>query len=401
MAASKSALPVVLGFRWAGIAAGIKKSGAPDLALLVADRACPTAALFTKNLVRAAPVDLAAARLRSGRARAVLVNSGCANACTGKPGLVAARRAADAVARALGAAPATVVPASTGVIGQLLPDERISRAAPALVAALSPRGAGAFARAIMTTDRWPKTASATLRLGGRPVTIVGIAKGAGMIHPDMATTLAFVATDATVSTSVLRWALRTAAATTFNAVSVDGDTSTNDTLLAMASGASGAPFLAATGRSARAFVDALTGVLDALSRSIVADGEGAEHTVTLDVRGLATDAGARTIARTIATSPLVKTALHGEDPNWGRILAAAGRASVAFDPSRAEIRVGDVVIVRAGLAVGAAAEARAHAVMVRPAYEIRVTLGRGKGRARYVTCDLGAEYVRINADYRS
>ena len=394
-------LPVVGGFRWAALAAGIKKSGAPDLALLVADAPCTAAAVLTTNLVRAAPVTITAERVRAGRARAVLVNAGCANACTGKPGLAAARRATDAVARALGTPPASVLPASTGVIGQLLPAEKIAEAAPALVAALSPEGAPAFARAIMTTDRWPKTSSATLRVGGREVTVVGIAKGAGMIHPDMATTLAFVATDAAVTPAFLRSALRAATAATFNTVSVDGDTSTNDTIIALASGASGAPLLRGREPAARAFGQALRSVLDALAQSIVRDGEGAEHAVTFDVRGLPTAAAARRIAATIATSPLVKTALHGEDPNCGRILAAAGRAGVRFDPDRAEIRVGDTVIVRRGLAVGPAAEALAHETMRGETYEIRVTLGAGKGRARYTTCDFGAEYVRINADYRS
>lgn len=391
----------VAGFRWASMAAGIKKRGGLDLALLVADAPVATAAVFTNSLVKAAPVLLAAERAKSGRAQAVLINAGCANAATGKPGLEAARQSSAAVARALGLDVKLVLPMSTGVIGVLLPAEKIIANAAALAAAARADGLGEFARAIMTTDRGPKLAEAEARIGGKRVRVVGVAKGAGMIHPDMATTLACVVTDARVSAPLLRRALRDATAATFNALSVDGDTSTNDTIVAMASGAAGNSALRAGDAGHRALTAALTAVLARLGRLIVADGEGAEHLVTVQVEGAPSAAGAVAVARTIATSSLVKTALFGKDPNWGRVLAAAGRAGVRFDPERAELRIGEVVLVRRGLAVGFDSDARAHAVMLRPEYEITLRLGAGKHAATYLTCDLGPEYVRINADYRS
>ncbi len=391
----------VAGFRWASLAAGIKKRGGLDLALLVADRPVPTAAVFTRSLVKAAPVLLAEERVAAGLAQAVLVNAGCANAATGKPGLAAARTSTAAVAAALGVDPALVLPMSTGVIGVLLPAEKLVAHAAPLVAAATPDGLEGFSRAIMTTDRGPKRAEAEARIGGKRVRVVGVAKGAGMIHPDMATTLACVVTDARVSATLLRRALRTATDATFNALTVDGDTSTNDTIVAMASGAAGNAPPRAGDAGERALVAALTQVLGALGRLIVADGEGAEHLVTVRVEGAPSAAGASAVARAIATSNLVKTALYGKDPNWGRVLAAAGRAGVPFDPARATLDVGDVRLVARGLAVGGDTDARAHAVMLRPEYTITLRLGAGRAAASYLTCDLGPEYVRINADYRS
>jgi glutamate N-acetyltransferase/amino-acid N-acetyltransferase len=395
-------LPDVRGFRFAAVAAGIKKKeGALDLALAVADKPVPCAAVFTQNLVQAAPVRVARERVAAGKVQAVLVNAGNANACTGKPGLKAALDTTRAAADALGIAPELVVPASTGVIGQLLPGEKVVAALPALVKKLSPQRARDFTTAIMTTDQWPKTAARTLRLGGKTVTVLGMAKGAGMIHPRMATTLAFVFTDATASGSVLARVLREATDHSFNVASVDGETSTNDTILLMASGAAGAPPLkAGTGEHQR-FAKALREVLRELAESIVADGEGANHVAEIDVRGLANDADARTVAQRIATSLLVKTALHGKDANWGRILSAAGVAGVPFDPDVASIAINDVAIVKRGLAVGPAAEARAQRIMAKKRYTIRVTLGKGPGRASYLTCDLGHSYVDVNAGYRS
>ena len=277
----------------------------------------------------------------------------------------------------------------------------MSTALPALREALSPEGLADFSQAILTTDKGPKVAHVQLSLGRRKVTVVAVAKGAGMIHPNMATTLGFVLTDAKVPAALLRRLLREATDATFNALTVDGDTSTNDTIVAMASGAAEHAALAPRGRDADRLGAAIAEVLGGVGRMIVADGEGARHVVNLEVTGLASDAAARKVAATIATSSLVKTAFHGQDPNWGRLLAAAGRAGVAFDPDRAEIRVDDVVIVRRGMAVGEAAERAAHERMTAPEYAIRLKLGPGKGRARYLTCDLGSEYVRINADYRS
>lgn len=389
----------VPGFRFAGIAAGIKANGKPDLGLIVADEAVPTAAVYTKNLVQAAPVLLAKQRTKKGKARAILVNAGCANACTGKPGLEAAKVSTASIAEALGIDASQVIPASTGVIGALLPAHKIVAARESLIAALSAEGGDDFARAIMTTDQWPKIASVEVKLGRSTVRVLGIAKGAGMIHPDMATTLGFVVTDAGVSAPLLRKLLRDAVDATFNAISVDGDTSTNDTIVAMASGRG--PAVKAGSKEAKALAAALTDVLGALGESIVRDGEGARHVARIEVSGLANDRAARAVAKTIATSPLVKTALHGRDANWGRILAAAGRAGITFDPDRAEIRIGDETIVRGGMPVGAEAEKRAAQILQGPAYTISVVLGRGKGRAHYLTCDLGTDYIAVNANYRS
>ncbi|MDQ3035161.1 MAG: bifunctional glutamate N-acetyltransferase/amino-acid acetyltransferase ArgJ [Myxococcota bacterium] len=389
----------VPGFRFAGIASGIKANGRADLALIAADEPVAIAGVFTRNRVQAAPVRVAKQRVRGGRATAVLVNSGNANACTGKPGLEATRRTTAAIGERLAIDARAVVPASTGVIGALLPAEIIVGASARLVEALSPDGGADFARAIMTTDQWPKVASTEVRLGRKTARVLGIAKGAGMIHPDMATTLGFVVTDAGASPALLRRILRDAVASTFNAITVDGDTSTNDTILLLASGRAGT--VRAGSRELRALSAAITDVLGALGRSIVRDGEGARHVARIEVDGASSDRAARNVARTIATSPLVKTALHGRDANWGRILAAAGRAGVAFDPDRAEIRIEDEAIVLGGMPVGREAEARAATILARAEYTIRITLGKGRGRAHYLTCDLGPDYVAVNANYRS
>ncbi|MFW6050718.1 MAG: bifunctional glutamate N-acetyltransferase/amino-acid acetyltransferase ArgJ [Myxococcota bacterium] len=399
---SDAQLPEVAGFRFAGIAAGIKNGGELDLGLVAADGPVATAAVFTENQVRAAPVELSAARLERGRAQAVLVNSGNANACTGKAGDRAARETTGAVADALGIDPAMVLPASTGVIGEPLPAERIVQAVPRLVAALSPGGAADFARAILTTDRGSKTAHRRVAVArNRQATVLGIAKGAGMIHPRMATTLAFVVTDAPMHSSFLRRALRQATDRSFNRVTVDRETSTNDTIVAMASGRVQAEALRGSGPEARKFMDALAGVLEELAKQVVADGEGAAHLVRVEVVGAPSEEAACKVAERVATSLLVKTALHGCDPNWGRIIAAAGMAGVAFDPSKVEIRFDDVIVARKGLAVGQVAEAAARQVMQRPEYTLRLRIGPGRARGHHYTCDLGHEYVRINADYRT
>jgi glutamate N-acetyltransferase/amino-acid N-acetyltransferase len=337
--------------------------------------------------------------VRSGRARAVLVNAGCAHACTGEPGLAATLTSTAAVAKALAIEPELVLPASTGVIGVVLPADRIAARASELVLKLSAEGAGDFATAILTTDRWQKTAETTIRSGSTNVRVLAIGKGAGMIHPDVgpphATMLVFLFTDAAVEPAALAQALDSAADDTFNACSVDGDTSTNDTVLAFASGASGVHL------EANDLAPAMHELCDALARSMIADGEGSNHMVELRVLGLATDEEARRVARTVATSPLVKTALCGKDPNWGRILGAAGRAGVTFDPNRAAIRVGLVEIVKDGLGLGREVEAHAKAVMQSATYSIELVLGGGSGRAHYYMCDLGHGYVDVNADYRS
>ena len=391
-------LPRVPGFRFSGVASGIKKrAGAPDLGLIVADAPCPVAAVFTRNLVRAAPVVVAAERVASGRAQAVLVNSGNANAGTGEGGLRMALRTTEQLAALLDVAPALVVPASTGVIGQPLPEAPFDEGLLRAVEALSERGAADFAEAIRTTDRWPKTAHATAALAGGAATVLGVAKGAGMIHPDMATTLGFVVTDAVAEPALLRRALRDAVETTFNRITVDGDTSTNDAIVLLASGASGAMVDEA---HLPAFTESLRDVLGRLGRMIVADGEGARHVVEVRVTGAPDEAGAVTVARTIATSLLVKTALHGKDPNWGRILGAAGRAGVPFDPMAATVRLGDVPVYARGTPRDDVEEA-ASAVMAAAEYVLSVDLGAGGAEASYLTCDLGHDYVTLNADYRT
>ena len=390
-------VPGVPGFRFAGIAAGIKKNGKPDLGLVVADAGpVPAAAVLTRNLVRAAPVEITRERLAASRGRlsAILVNSGNANACTGAAGRTEALRACAAVAGALGIGTELVVPASTGVIGAILPGDKIALAATTLASAASAEGAADFARAIMTTDQWRKVACTTFGRGKKQATVLGIAKGAGMIHPDMATTLGFVLTDAVATPAELKRVLARATDATFNTISVDGDTSTNDTIVLAASGASGV-------RDLGKLEAAVTDVLGALAESIVRDGEGAKHVVRIEVSGLATDAAARSAARTIATSPLVKTALHGRDANWGRILAAAGRSGARFDPKLARIAIGGERIVERGVPVGKEAEERAAGVMAEARYTIEVSLGKGRGRAHYLTCDLGTEYIAVNANYRS
>ncbi|HEY3495823.1 MAG TPA: bifunctional glutamate N-acetyltransferase/amino-acid acetyltransferase ArgJ [Polyangiaceae bacterium] len=389
----------ISGFQFAAVSAGIRKDGRIDVALAAAERPVVAAGLVTRNLVKAAPILVASERLAAGLARGVLVNSGCANACTGEPGLAAARRATEAVAQALGARAAELVPASTGVIGALLPAERIAAKAEALVAALSPDGADDFARAICTTDRWPKIAEASIETARGRASLLGIAKGAGMIHPDLgppqATMLAFLFTDAVVERAELERALGSAADVSFNACSVDGDTSTNDMVLALASGASGASVTAAE------LQPALTSVCTTLARSMARDGEGAEHVIDIAVSGLATDAEARRVAHTVATSLLVKTALFGRDANWGRLFAAAGRSGVAFNPAVASVAIAGVEVVRGGVAVGSSAEEEAQRRMAAEAFTVELRLGAGPGRFTYVTSDLGHGYIDVNAGYRS
>ncbi|MEM7436297.1 MAG: bifunctional glutamate N-acetyltransferase/amino-acid acetyltransferase ArgJ [Myxococcota bacterium] len=390
------------GFRYSGVAAGIKSAGALDLGLIAADAPVPAAGVFTRNLVRAAPVVLSERRLRGGAAQAILVNSGNANACTGRAGHEVAIASTRAVAKRLGVAAKLVLPASTGVIGVPIAHGQIEAAVPKLVDALSARDTSTFANAILTTDRGPKEAGATLVVGSTRCRILGVAKGAGMIHPNMATTLAFVTTDAAVGHRALLSHLSRAAERTFNRATVDGDTSTNDSIYALASGASASRSVSSRGADADKFGSALTDVLESLVKMIVADGEGAEHLVRITVQGTRTHDDAVQIARTVGGSQLVKTAIHGADPNWGRILAAAGRAGVRLNPDHVSISIGSVGIFDHGRpTMPPKTEAKAARVMRRPEYEITVEVGKGRGLGHYWTCDLGHEYVRINADYRT
>ena len=391
----------VRGFRFAGVAAGIKKKGGLDVGLIAAEAPCATSAVFTGNRVKAAPVLLSQATLRAarGRMRGVVVNSGNANACTGRQGAADARAMATAAATAIGASSKDLLVASTGVIGAALPMPNVLAGITAAGAALSPGGWDDFAAAILTTDKRPKTARREVKLGRTTVTLLGCTKGAGMIAPNMATTLTFIVTDAAIAPAALAAATRAAVAPTYNAIVVDGDTSTNDTLAVLASGASGGPALAA--KALAGFTAALTDLCHDLAGQLMRDGEGVHHVVTVHVRGAVSARGAEMVARRVATSPLVKTAIAGGDPNWGRVLCAVGNAGPAIDVDRLGLHFGDVEVVRRGALAPGYDEARAAAVMQERAYTITVDLGAGKAAARFLACDLSHEYVSINADYRS
>jgi len=387
------------GFKAAGIAAGIKKNGQRDLGLIFSETPAAVAGVFTRNRVQAAPVLLDRRRIAAGVCQALVVNSGNANCCTGPQGMRDAEAAAAAVAAALDIAEETVLVASTGVIGQPLPVDKIQSAAPDLTAALRPDGIDQLAAAIMTTDTRPKVAAVHSTIAGRPFALVGTAKGAGMINPDMATMLCFVCTDVDAPAGVLQQCLHAAAAGSFNRITIDGDTSTNDTILLMANGRSGV----ALDRPAHVslFQSALNEVLVRLAKACVRDGEGVTKLVEVTVRGASSDRDARRIADTIANSPLVKTAFFGEDANWGRIFAAAGRAGAELDPQRLDLFFNDVQMADRGMGCGAEAEADATRVLKLPEFAVTLDLNLGRGSASVLTCDFSVDYVRINADYRS
>jgi len=388
------------GFRSAGIACGIKKTGGLDLALIISDQLASAAAVFTTNKAQAAPVLVSQARLRAsaGRARVVAINSGCANACTGPDGLATAEAMADAAARAAGAAAAEVLIASTGVIGVALDRAKVTAGIAAAAAALSREGGADAARAIMTTDPFPKEAAVEVTTAAGTFRVGGIAKGSGMIEPRMATMLAVVTTDARVDPALLQRALSAAVDGTFNAISVDGECSTNDCVFALANGASG---VAIDEACLGLFVESLRRVCEPLAIGIVRGGEGATKVVTIDVTGGTTNAEAKTAARAIANSPLVKTAVHGADPNWGRLVAVAGRAGVGFDLERARVQIGDVELFAGGRPFDERAQLASEHLKGSEVL-LRVDLGTGgDGRARMWTCDLSADYVKINAEYRT
>ena len=383
------------GFRAAGIHCGVKREK-PDLALLVSEVPASVAGVFTTNKVKAAPVRYTQAAVARGRAQAVVINSGNANACTGEPGLADAAEMAAVTGAALGLDPGLVLVASTGVIGVPLPMEAIRRGIPDAARSLVKDGTAA-AEAIRTTDRFAKTAAVRLDLGGVTVTIGGMAKGAGMIHPNMATTLCFLTTDAALPPAVLRLALTRAVAESFNSITVDGDTSTNDTVLLLANGrAGGAPIT--NGAELTRFTAGLTAVASELAKMVVRDGEGASRLVTVEVSGALSDAEAHQAAMTVANSLLVKSALHGGDPNWGRILAAIGRSGIEMAEERTDVLFGDLEVVRGGLGVAGVAAAAA-AVLAESEVTVRIRLGIGNGASRVWTCDLSEEYVRINGSY--
>jgi glutamate N-acetyltransferase/amino-acid N-acetyltransferase len=399
---SEAALPK--GFRFAATACGLKKTGALDLAIISSDAPASAAAVFTQNLVVAAPVTLCKKHLAQskGRMRAVIVNAGNANCATGLLGDLVSRRTAEETAKRLGLSTQEIFVCSTGVIGVQLPVEKILRALPSLARNRRPsaRSFAELSLAICTTDTRPKTASASFKMAGKRVHLVGCAKGAGMIHPNMATMLAFVMTDAAVAPALLQSTLRDVTSRTFNAISVDGDTSTNDTLLVLANGAAVAPPIRRASKAHRRFVSALEEVCGSLARQIVADGEGARRVIEIEVRGAKTESAARKIAETIATSPLVKTAFAGGDPNWGRIFAAAGRSGVKFDPALVEITMTGIKVLKRGQPLDFNERAASRKLLAAHV-PIVVDLHAGPAKARYWTCDFTAEYVRINASYRT
>ncbi|HET7207902.1 MAG TPA: bifunctional glutamate N-acetyltransferase/amino-acid acetyltransferase ArgJ [Terriglobales bacterium] len=394
----KIALPA--GFSFATSAAGIKASGRPDLALFVCAPGTRAAALFTKNRVVAAPVQVGRGSLKKARGslRAVIVNSGNANCATGVEGLHSCQRVCKQTARLLGVTPQEVFPSSTGIIGVHFPVEKVVANLPDLVAkqAASEESVRQFAATIMTTDTRPKIASAVIETGKRKVSLLGIAKGSGMIHPNLATMLVYLFTDAIATPSLLTSFLRQACDETFNCISVDGDTSTNDTVLLAASGQGGIDLHSP--RAAKEFGRALAIVSHSLAQQIVSDGEGVTHAVKLTIEQARKREDALRVARAIAHSPLVKTAWAGADPNWGRILSAIGNSGVPIDPNRINIFIGDQQVCRNGCTCPWD-EAKAHEHLSRPESEIRVQLGRGSASLRFYTTDLTAEYVRINADY--
>ena len=387
------------GFKAAGAACGLKKNGRKDLGLIYSEVPATVAGLFTRNRVQAAPVVLDRRRIAGGVCRGLIVNSGNANCCTGEQGMQVALRMAHTAATGLGVAEEEVLVASTGVIGEPLPVEKIEAAVPELIAAMHAEGILDLAEAIMTTDTVPKVVHRQAELEGKIFTVAAVGKGAGMIRPDMATMLCFVMTDIQASAAVLKEMLAASVDRSFNRITVDGDTSTNDTVLLMANGLSGIAVENQTQR--HAFQSVLDDVLITLAKWLVKDGEGATKLVEFVVKGAASDQDAHRIADTIANSNLTKTALFGEDANWGRILAAAGRAGVAFEPEKVDIAFGPVLMVKNGLGCGKAVEADATRILQQPEFEITIDLKQGGGTARVFTCDFSIDYVKINANYRS
>ena len=396
-------LPLPKGFLTATTRCGLKKAG-EDLALIVSETPAVAAAVFTQNLVVAAPVVVSRQHLRHKTHRAIVINSGCANAVTGAEGLANTQRTAQLLAEFFSCDPSEILVCSTGVIGVQLNMTKLEAGLKEATAHLSRENGTAIvnlANAIMTTDTRPKQASRSFTLGGNRVTISGVAKGAGMIHPNMATLLSFVMTDAAISKKALQTALKHAVNQSFNRVTIDGDTSTNDTLAALANGAAGNALMAkAEGAEFERFTKGLTEVCRALAIEVARDGEGMRKLITIQIKRAPNESMAHRIAETIATSPLVKTAIAGEDANWGRILAAAGRAGVRFDVSKVHIKLGNLFVAKNGRGVPFD-EAKALAILKQDAVTITMDLQQGEAEVTEWTCDLTEDYIRINADYRT
>lgn len=391
----------VPGFRFAGVACGLKASGKRDVALIVSDTPATAVAAFTTNRVKAAPVQLGIERLRRGRVQAVVVNSGNANAYTGRDGLAAAREMTALVAAQLGIAPGLVVPSSTGRIGVQLPRATVKRGVLEALSRLSPDGFHDALDGIMTTDAFPKFGVERLTLDRRPVQLAVLAKGAGMIAPNMATLLVYVLTDAAVTRAALRRALHAALPESFNAIVVDGDMSTNDTVLLLANGRAGNKPLTPTARAFPAFAAAVARLMRQVARMVVKDGEGATKLVDIVVRGARTVRDATRVADAIARSPLCKTAFFGGDPYTGRVVCAAGYSGARFDPERLDVFLDDLPIVRRGVEVVGAVEKRANRIVARPEFRLTLDLHAGRASALRMASDLTVDYVRFNSDYRT
>ena len=387
------------GFLLSGVSAGLKKDGGKDLALIFSRVPASAAALFTKNLVKAAPVLVGRERIAGGLCQAIVANSANANACTGERGYEDSLAVAAAVSKKLGIDESLVIPSSTGVIGKRLPAGKIARAVPRLVRELGENNSLAAAEAIMTTDAFAKYGSRKISLGKKTATMSAIAKGAGMICPDMATMLCFVTTDVGIGRKALARALGTAAAGSFNAITVDGDTSTNDSVFVMANGVLGNAEIAERSRHYGKFAAALSDLCAEMAEMIVRDGEGATKTVRIHVRGAGTEKDAERVARTVANSQLVKTAFYGEDPNWGRIVAAAGRAGARLDPGKMELYFDGKKVFSDGRR--RQPESRFARVFRKPFFTVTIALGEGKAEYSLLTSDLGHGYVSVNSDYRS
>ncbi|OGP88273.1 MAG: bifunctional ornithine acetyltransferase/N-acetylglutamate synthase [Deltaproteobacteria bacterium RBG_16_47_11] len=391
----------VQGFLFSGIAAGIKKDGKRDLGLIYSEAPAQVAGLFTTNAVKAAPVQLDMERLKRGLCQAILVNSGNANACTGSRGLGDAKRIASLVAKELGINERLVFPSSTGVIGSPLPMKRIEEGIPKLVDHLSPEAWMSTVEAIMTTDTFPKVEVATCRIKGKQVKICGMVKGAGMIRPNLATMLSFLVTDANIKASLLQRMLEKTAEASYNRITVDGETSTNDTVLLLANGKAGHPCLNRMDRDGEMFQSMLSKVCRSLAESVVKDGEGATKFVEILIRGARNMKEAKQAAYAVAHSPLVKTAFFGEDANWGRILCALGYSGVHIDPNRMDVFFDRAPIVKNGMGIGPRSEEKAGKILKNKSFKVTVDLHQGKSQFSVLTTDLSLDYVKINASYRS
>ncbi len=391
-----TAVPGVLA---GGLSVGIKPSGKKDLALVYSSAPARAAAVFTTNQVKGASVVVSMEHIRGGVAQAIVVSSGCSNTCTGEPGLRDAREITRLAGELLRIPPKHVLIGATGVIGVPLPMDKVRAALPRLVKSLSPQGGRAAAEAIMTTDTRPKEAALRVEVGGRPVTIGAMAKGVGMIEPHMATMFCFITTDAVIPTLALRSVLERSVEGSFNRITVDGDQSTSDTVAILANGLADNAPLAAGGRGWRQFAGALDALTTRLARMLVSDGEGATKVVAVVVRGAASRRDALLVARSVANSPLVKTAINGQDPNWGRIMMAVGKAAARVEPQRVSIAFDEDILVEGGTLREGARLDRIRETMAKPEYRLAIDLGLGRAEERVWTCDLSEEYVRINAKY--